>query len=218
MELDKIPGLKKAVAKARAEEDFWRDIAFTDVPLSICGLEVRQFTLRLHNLLSIARSPFLVGGTIGPIDVAGALWAISLENAGGCFPFHAPTRAKFLRRAAKISYGRAVRELHAYFERAYLDAPQGEAGAPPATTCTAAWIIDELLTAYRRMTIDEILDLPLALVFQLLRCIVLRAGGRRQPNKLSDAEERRFVRKMIARNAKRRAAYAARRAAERSAP
>lgn len=70
-----IPGL----AEAQEQEQLIRDAAFLVETETICGFELRPLTLRDLLALRVAKSPFLIGGTPSPQQIADFIWRLS-EN------------------------------------------------------------------------------------------------------------------------------------------
>ncbi len=83
MDVLEIPGYASAVVKER----IIRDAAFLGITESIGPFEVVSMTLRHWVVLRTMNSPFLRGGTPGPIDVVDFLWLLS--------PQFSPHQTKF---------------------------------------------------------------------------------------------------------------------------
>src|SRR5439155_5373159 len=86
MRLSEISGYTRAAQRGDRLEDYWRDYAFLglndELIIPVAGtkarrIEVRQLTLRMFIQLCAVRSPFLVGGSVGPQHVAQILWRLS---------------------------------------------------------------------------------------------------------------------------------------------
>lgn len=161
MQLDKIPEVQKAIAKAAAEADAWRDYAFTDLPERIGRLDVAQLTVRHLFLLFAVKSPFLCGGPRLPEDVTQFLWIIRKTDAD---------RSRFIARVARMDYPRTLRAIDRYLQRALLDAPGGKGDGGPTIASFPAVIVHRLATAYGWAR-EGILALAASEAFQYLRLI-----------------------------------------------
>lgn len=175
MYLTEIPGYKRACERAERIESYRRDFAFLGITETLRffggrSIEVRQLTLRMYIQLCAVRSPFMVGGMIGPEHVAQILWRISpeydlrLENTDA--------RAKFVESIADIPYKSSVRAINRYIDRQLMDRPPApvKRNDTRPDTSFAASLIHALSSGYG-WSGEEILDLPLARLFQYLRRI-----------------------------------------------
>jgi hypothetical protein len=198
MLLDEIPGLKRALTRARGIENSLRDAAFLPVLEEIDGLPVRQLTLRHLLILSAIHSPFLEGGEEPTAeDVAAFLWVVSIDyNPKG----HG--RAEFLGKIGAREKGlRFWRAINRYLDRALMDRPPiKQTGKVGAGISMATSIIDELAGTYG-WDDESILDKPVARIFQYIKLRVLA----RNPNapkfsRLTDRVKRRGVARYQARN------------------
>lgn len=78
MELNKVPGYRRALARGFRIEESYREYSYLGAPEFICGVEVGPLTLQAYLQLCAARSPFLVGGRYPFIqDVAVFLFRLS---------------------------------------------------------------------------------------------------------------------------------------------
>lgn len=158
--LEEIPGLRAAIE----QEQFSRGIAYAGIDLEFGGVRVHQFTLRLLVRLSLAESPFVMGQPAQEADVALFLWAISTG-----WTQDERARKRFLKRLRGLNIQAACEWIRDYLEASFLDAP---ASGKPSV---AYWsyvtpIIHRLATEYG-WTVAEIMDAPLAVVFQQLNYI-----------------------------------------------
>lgn len=212
MLLDQIPGLKRAKARAVQREEAIRRAAFMPCAERICGVDVYPFTPRHFLLLDEARSPFIGhAGTPFAEHVVQFLWIVSTA-------FLMPTRQLPLReirpvlrdftaRLRRVPYLRARRQIDAYVEAAFFDAPGGGGGEDSPIASTAAFLIHRYGKAYgwAPETLDArgqpvhgggTLDRPFAQLFQLNRLITLDENPDYYPaNKLSDGIERTYVKR-----------------------
>lgn len=195
MILENIPGYREAVAAAIEEEDSLREFAFTGWPEEICGVSVSQFTLRhLLHLFQI-KSPFFYGGDPGPEDVALFLWIVSPQfRLGGD-----SARGEFYESIAGLGFSAAEQEIRSYIDRAQFDRPSGGGGATPIASFFAS-VIHTLASEYG-WSVSEIMDLPLAAIYQLTRLIAREHNPRRPfPNRISDRAKVEFTKQHLSKN------------------
>lgn len=221
MLLDQIPGLKRARETAIAREESLRRRAFMPCALRLCGIDVHPFTPRHFLILDEAANPLIGGaGTVMAEHVAQFLWIVSTA-------FVFPTRQLSLRevkqrrgafaaRLRRVPYLRARRQIKAYLDEAWFDAPPGDGSHEAPIASTAAFLIDRFAASYHwpAETLDVqgqpvhgggTLDWPFAQLFQLNRLISVRTDRDYHPaNPLSDRVERECVRQWVARQKKRR--------------
>jgi len=161
MQLDQIPEVQKAVAKAADECDARRDYAFTDLPEKIGRLAVAQLSVRHVFLLFAVRSPFLCGGERTAGHIAQFLWIVKGPSSDD--------RSRFLTRVAKLDALATLRAIERYLDRAFMDAPGGpRSSGSHATASFAAAVVHRLAEKYGWAE-NAILDLPIARCFQYLR-------------------------------------------------
>lgn len=187
MELDKIPGLKRAVAKAARIEDATRRRAFLSSATRIAGVPVLPLTARHFILLDEARSPLVFGGQKSVGHVGQFLWIVSRDFL---MPTHqVPLRQvraamrTFTQGIAGLRYGRALKAIGAYLDDALFDAPKRISGyAERPIASLGASLVHEFGRAYswKPEILDArgqpihgagILDMPFAWLLQLRRLI-----------------------------------------------
>lgn len=163
---------REAYLAAIAKERDNRDFAFFDLPHTICGVDVVQMTLRQLMVRFAINCPFVNGRTPEAEDVAAFLWHLSPRFK---FPTSAADRSKFIQEIAlTVPYDRAVREIAEYIDITFMDAPaESGSGSKVPTASIAAVLIDIFATNYS-WSRAEILDTPLAQLYQLLREIEQR--------------------------------------------
>lgn len=77
MAIPAYPRAEYDAALASELED--RAHVFLELPETICGIECVPLTPRRVEWLRLAKSPFIVGGKAGPIEVAQFLWIVSKQ-------------------------------------------------------------------------------------------------------------------------------------------
>jgi hypothetical protein len=175
MYLSQIPGYSRAAQRGDRLDDYWRDFAFLGLneELRIPGgrtIEVRQLTLRMFVQLCAVRSPFLVGGGVGPQHVAQILWRLSPK-----YDLRAndpEARKKFVASIADLPFRATTRAIARYLDRMLIDKPPQPARSNDSKSDTsfAASMIHHFAKEYG-WNDEEILDLPMPRLFQYLRKI-----------------------------------------------
>jgi hypothetical protein len=211
MLLDKIPGLLRAEARAKAKEEEIRRRAFLPCYLRICRIDVRALTPRHYILLDGIRSPFIQDGEVTTNHIAAFLWIVStkfllpshqvslseVERARTAFTHYWGPRVKALQ---------AVKQIRAYVDEAFFDAPPAN-GETSSYASYGAHLVERFELPHatldsRGQPIPEggSLDLPFAQLFQRLRVKDAKANPRyNPPNPLSDSVVRDYVRKAVER-------------------
>jgi len=175
MFLSQIPGYTRAGACGDRLQEYWRNFAFLGLTetLRVAGgysVEVRQLTLRMFIQLCAVRSPFFIGGRVGPEHVAQVLWRISPEyDMRGSNP---KAREEFVAKIAGMPFKSAIRAVDRYLERQLIDKPPVPVRRNDSKPDTnfAASVVHALSKAYG-WNDEAILDLPMPRLFQYLRKI-----------------------------------------------
>lgn len=196
--LSNIPGLEKAVADARAEEEQIRYRPYLTTTLDILSVSVRQFTPRHFLYLDCAGSPFLNGGPIDASNIAQFLWVISEDFRAG----DTVARDHFFSGILAVEIGDAIEQIKSYIDDAWMDRPGGGGKSSEAPiTCYLADFVDVIASEYG-WNRDTILDTPFAELFQYLRRIRARNNPRANFINRSDKVRNAFVKKYQAQQAK----------------
>jgi len=207
-----------------------RERAYLPCCLRISGIDVHPFTPRHYLLLDAARSP-LIGypGEVLPEHVAQFLWIISTAFV---LPSHQmplrevkKIRAKFGERVRRVHYLPARKQIRAYIDEAWFDAPPVNHTTEDAPHASFAATLVERFLPRPVATFDSrgqpiigggTLDTPFSQLFQVLRLMNRRADPDCfLSNPLSDRVERECVRRYFNRKKARKAARAAKAAAAR---
>lgn len=204
MQLSDIPGLDEAVAEAQQQEAAIRNFAMEDTTVEVAGVECRQMTLRHLLYLSLSRSPFICGGAATPEAIIHFFWIVSPQfvavrcNADREAAFQA--RASFIAElvARNLPFSSTAAAIAALIDDALLDSPASSGSRSTPISSFAASMVHEFASAYRWQH-DEVLDSPIARLYQYLRHIIISdyaAKGLRPPpffNSRSDKVRRKFV-------------------------
>jgi hypothetical protein len=156
MLLDNYPGLTQGLARVRRIEDILRSSAMMPLLEHINGLEVRQFTPRMMELLVIARSPFLYprknreacGVLARAEDACLFLWIVSPSNSLKVGSQPPPEFYDSLRPSEPDYFRKFYRAIDSYYERAVLDQPSSVSGGRPVPTSLSAALVHRLASAY----------------------------------------------------------------------
>jgi hypothetical protein len=187
MVLTDYPGYERGLARMRRVEDVLRTFALTRLPEKINGIEVRQLTPRMLDLLVLTNSIFLVpretrhavGVAALPEEVAQFLWIVSLQN-----PLNGrnPPKGFFasLRPDEHDYFQRFYRTIDRYMDRALLDRPAAAVGGRIVSTAFSVAIVHRIAAGYgwpaevadakgRPVQFAGILDMPIARLYQYTR-------------------------------------------------
>lgn len=159
-----IPGYREACEHEQAN----RELAFLDLPIPLCGVIVRQFSLKHLILLGNVGNGFITPcGLPQPEDIAQFLWVVNKD-----YSLDAEARTKFVEGLKEKKYGACLAEINEYLALAFQDAPQGERGGKQYTAGCAS-LVD--IMAHEYSWPDEaIMEKPIARLFQYLRLIQKR--------------------------------------------
>lgn len=190
-----------------------RDCAWLAVPFPICGVDLREMTLRDYLTLILSGNAHVTAQPVpaDPLEAAGfwaahdvqLLWLLSPDFRPGDLK----ARARFISRAAGFSAS-AVREgLTAYLAETFADARRGGAGADPKQAdplkvSFVACYVHRLASAYG-WRVEEIQSLPLKQLFQLVRLCEVDAAYKagKQPPLAPDETDHLWAQYLAALNA-----------------
>lgn len=171
-----------------------RAFVFLGLQETICGVLCAPLTPRKVEWLRLAKSPFIIGGKVGPIEIAQFLWIVSASFV--------PSKAKrdeFIPSILSLDVTKARAEIEEYLERAYLNSIGNGKQRPCISPC-ASYAFALAGEPYR-MPWREVLDTPLGVIFQLLGAVDM-SQGRAMINKRSDRVNNDYAAAMTAWNAK----------------
>lgn len=165
--LDDIPGYRESLEKAEQEESLLRDLAMLGLPVKLCGVECNQFTPRHYMMLVAAQSPFICGGDIEPEHVAQFLWVVSV-----CFDSDdADARDFFVALIGfEVEFNEATVAIEKYLADAFMDRPPSIKRARNSPSVSFAASMVHYIAQQYGWSVDEILDKPLAQLYQFLKC------------------------------------------------
>lgn len=159
--------LDRAIARAKRIEDAIRERAFLPIGETINGVDVLQFSLRHCTICFKIRSPFFYGTIPQVEDVGMFLWIVSPHYD----PDDLEKRRIFLGQVGQHDrWALFYPTIRKYINRAFMDRPPTVSDSKPIATSFAAGMIHKIASAYG-WTPNQILDTPIAALFQLLKWI-----------------------------------------------
>ena len=176
MAAPKYPRAEYEAALASELED--RAVVFLGLQETICGVLCDPLTPRRVEWLRLAKSPFIVGGKVGPTEIAQFLWIIS-----AAFVPSKEKRDKFIPTILNLDVAKAREDIEQYLDRAYLNSI-GSSNQRPCISPCASYAFALAGEPYR-MPWREVLDTPLGVIFQLIGAVDM-SQGRAMINRRSD--------------------------------
>lgn len=179
-----IPGYAEALRR----EDSVRREAFSHSLDSICGVPVRPLTLRDAITLEEMRNGFFCPFTFDADDelighCAQLVWWLSDCPKPGFYTksiwqWRVAIRRRHLCRYLGQFPTELVQGVHRFLKDAFFDAPKPSNGVKSAAVAAGpAYVFDTLAQAGYVLTPDQILDMPLAQLWQVLRLASRRLYG-----------------------------------------
>lgn len=188
-----IPGYLEAVNR----EQTVRELAFLPVPLPICGVPIRHMNMRHYMLLQGCGNRFVCGGRPGPADVLGFLWFLSPE-----YSTQAGAREKFAKDYAKAwrsRFSELCGGIVEYLDGVFQDSPASDGTKSKSFTAAAAGMVDTLASQYGWRD-EDILEMPIARIFQYYKRIEARLNPKKPQFNRSDAVISKWLRDRVAQN------------------
>ena len=161
-----------AYRDAVASEIEDRELAFLGLDEDICGVKCSPLTLRKISLLKVAKSPFILGGEVETMHIVQFLWIVSKQ-----FSTDAAEREAFIGSIMELDTEKCIREINEYIDRAFLDIRMGTSKSRPLVSMTATVAL-EMAGEPFRMNWREVLDTPIAVLFQLMKAHDISEGGK----------------------------------------
>lgn len=180
-----IPGYREAVKR----EAQVRDTAFLDGLEIVCGVEVCPLSLRRLIWLEQAHNGFVVPWRF---DDDGEMFAHAVQFLYFMRPSYSPPKSAkesfwqsfcsgmkeqlFINRMARTNRDETLDELSGWIKSAFMDAPNaGNGGVPTASYASyPAYVVDLFAEAGLPFTYTEIMDMPLARLWQHWRIAARR--------------------------------------------
>lgn len=179
--------------EACQKQDRLRDFAFLELEAVLCGHVVKPMTARHLALLTHCGNGFVTGGDVLPEHIPQFIYVLQ----GGSL-----ADEKAMRRFA-VDFGwrnfkTCCDEIEAFVNATFLDSPEGGGKRGETFNSWLASLVDVLAREYGWQQ-REVLDLPIACVFQYLRVIRMRSSDKEpMVNKLSDEARAKGIARMMA--------------------
>lgn len=202
------------------KENEARDFAFVDLPENVCGVRLRQLTALDLLKLSLVRSPFIasdfISGKLKAIDsipvfasevfmadkiliprhhVTAFLWMQSLEFS----PLRG-LRARWRHfwhtyKCGALKYGEACEAIQKYMDSAMMD--RRASGDSKESTSYTSWLASTVAFVSNKFHWSEhdLLNMPVARLFQYERAIILNMGGSSSLSNRSNQLRKEFLQK-----------------------
>lgn len=124
-----------------------------------------------------------------PEHVAQFLWCLS----PGFSYTDWKARDKFVIGCAGLNFDKSVKEIEDYVEEVFLDSPEGSGERSESIASWIASLVDVLAAEYGWKQ-KEVVEMPLACVFQYIRVIRNRTGEKQISfNRLTDSVKTKFL-------------------------
>jgi hypothetical protein len=187
---DLIPGLREARDKERQN----RALAFSDIPWTVCGLDVVVLTPRHRLEFQLVRNAFTVGGTVTQADVFQFLWRLNPSFKKrvwfGSFAWFA--RRKVALAVKELDMDSATLEILTYLASMLQDLPEGggtrDTSNPPENY--VHWLSCEAnfyLARYNGFSVPVLMDTPYLVLQQLYRAY--RLSNETHPNFINASDK-----------------------------
>jgi hypothetical protein len=171
-----IPGFAESIRRERE----LRDKAFLDLEEFICGVPVKPFCLRHLRVLDQLKNGFVVpfiferpsekvAHALQFLWICGRHYRIPKNTME--FLFMRWRRRRFIRRTARLNSGEMFAGIQSYVSDAFFDSPSSNSKGEyvPSYASYLVHVVDSLYAAGHPLSEAQIMDMPLARVFQYLR-------------------------------------------------
>lgn len=175
-------------AKAKRQEDIWRELAFCDTDRLVCGEPVRPLTPQDIVLLQQLGSPFVYPTLeVEPAHILQFLWLLHTANRGSIFRRYY-RRNRFIRRMARRKFGpepyeKMLQECRQFLREMYLDAPASRKGDQETKPLGVNWVASLMVAVGRvlgptdPLTGQSLGEAPLPRLLQYHKVIRARDEG-----------------------------------------
>lgn len=189
LETVEIPGFREAIKR----ENHVRDTSFLEGRYLLCGVEVEPLSLRRLIWLENAHNGFVVPWDW---DDDGETFAHAIQFLYFVRPDYLPPMSpresfwqsfragwkeqRFINRMARKNRNEVIAELSAFIKDAFMDGPKGGGGGevmPPRYVSYPVHIVDLFSEAGMTFSYTEIMDMPLARLWQFYRIAAKRING-----------------------------------------
>jgi hypothetical protein len=212
--LSRVPGLREAIAKAKAKQSRMRENAWKKIPQDFFGLKLRIMTVQDYLVLDHYESPFLYRLVPEMCDLAFFCWSLSpacakwndsrwqLGRGLSAYLYSRKVVKLFAQdkpewKAGDVCFQAAVVKSFEYIDDMFLDAPASIKDGHESGVCyIASWF--DMIQSNSRMSDAEVLSMPLPQLFQRIKAIQQRVNEKASPsfNRIED-EVKAWVQKGI---------------------
>lgn len=147
------------------QEQLKRNLVYLDQFEIVCGEPIRNITPRLQAILNSIRSPLLCGGAITRPVIAQFIWALHSDYSQRAWW----KRRQLRKRLERIPLEDCMRDIGAFIELTFMDAPTGGREEKPIAS-SIAWMVYRFRHKPWCMSEHETSNTPLRKLYQELRC------------------------------------------------
>lgn len=144
-----------------------------EIPLVVCGEELRQMTPKDLLILNGIESPFVCGGEADALDVVIFLWFLNIKNDRTESWLNRRRKKQMMKRVALLPFFEAVQSCRDFVEGTFQDTPNRESGGGQKRPIGTALIVPLIVRIAKETgwDKDKIMQMPLAQLFQFLKHI-----------------------------------------------
>lgn len=164
------PGYLEAVKR---ENDI-RDAAMLNVNSRICGMEVRQITLRHWIILDAIDTPFQRNETPSKISIIEFLWVLNPKYSQGSYW----RAAWFSRKLLKLDVNYAANECQKFWDETFQDKPPTFSTTKGFQSPQVSFSASVIFRVCKAVNADkeQVLNMPLKEAFQYLKLARMQAA------------------------------------------
>lgn len=146
-------------------EQLARNTIYLGQPYTVCGEPLHNITPYLLSVLTVARNPFAIGGSIRLAHVAQFLWALHVDYSPSAWW----KKRQLMKRASRLEIHSSVAEIQSFLEITFMDQPHGISKEKPIASDTA-WLVFRFRHEPWGMKKEETIHTPFRELYQELRC------------------------------------------------
>jgi hypothetical protein len=186
---DLLQEYRDKINQAIQEEQLDRDISFFTDDEYISGNRVHALTPYLMLKLQLAKSPFVVGGTLTIDDVFAFLWIIKHKD------IQTDKVAYYQEILKNCNSEEVIEDIQKYLERTYGDSVGGSEAKEAPYVSGYAHLIDTFAREYG-WSEERIMNTPYKRLNQYIRCIIRRNDDKAIMTNRADALKSEYLRKI----------------------
>ncbi len=178
-----MPSCVQGYDEELERERIARNIVYLDGPVIVCGEPLRNLTPHLLVTLTVARSPFLVGGHPALAHVAQFLWACHANYAARSWW----KRRRLIKLISRFDLSDAVNDIHEFLDLTFMDTPSSIGKSEKPIASDVAWLIYRFRNPPWNQAEAVTMHTPFRKLYQELRCWQKENGA--QVNNRSDIKK-----------------------------